>query len=312
MKSILIIVASLFITVVNLLGQEIPNYDMENWVNTETPERPAGWLTNANFVTTQCTPAVCTALKTNDANNGSWAAELRAMECTDDFFQQQIFMVFLTCGSNIDYPNLVSGIAFNQRPSEMNFYYKFLSVNSDIGYAKVVLIDTASDGSMNQIIGEGSVDIIYDISTYTLMTIPINYYSSDTPDMIQIYFSTSKIVFLNNDLNAIPGSGANVGTTLWIDDISLTGGTMGTRKFVDSELIRIFPNPADETFFIEISNKYKSNKSICRIENIGGQLIKTVNLQDANIIDIKNLCNGLYILKIEFDNDIVVRKLIVE
>jgi len=212
-KIILLFTATLCLTFV--FGQQIPNGNLEVWDSTYAPSiYPVGWKTNADYAAPFCSPTLYTATKTNDKNSGNWAAELRADYCVDDYALTQIYIGFLACGNNIDFPYLPYGIVYNQRPSFLNFYYKFLKVGTDTGFAKVTLLTLDTIGQIDKIIGSGSMEIINSINNYTLASVPISYYFSDTPDVIQILFSTSKTLTENNHLADVIGNGANIGTTL--------------------------------------------------------------------------------------------------
>ena len=314
MKRRLLIVTVSFLLVINVFGQQVPNGNMETWDSTDVFIRPANWLTNGNYVTVFCTPPVITALQTNDKNSGNLAVELRAMYCIDDLFRDQVFIGFTAIGDVISFPNLPYGIAYNQRPAEMNFYYKFHRVGSDVGFATITLITIDNTGQLVHYIGGGSVDIVNENSTYSLMSIPIIYDRPDTPDVMQITFGTSKTLMLQNQLNhTLPTPDANIGTSLWIDDISVSGGTLGVNEYQEINSCKIFPNPAKEDIIIEMMQKNQLNGMTCEIINIEGQKIKTIELKtQKTTIDIKDLSSGLYILKIKSDNVITIRKLIKE
>ena len=69
--------------------------------------------------------------------------------------------------------------------------------------------------------------------------------------------------------------------------------------------IRIYPNPAKNTVFIESENSLNNVKII---NNIGQVLIST----NTNSIDVSTIKSGIYIVIIETENTIIKRKLIIE
>ncbi len=72
--------------------------------------------------------------------------------------------------------------------------------------------------------------------------------------------------------------------------------------------IGIYPNPATNNITIEIQQK-----SEIEILNINGQIIKTIDNNDAKTtIDLGNLSSGVYILKAKTDKGIAIKKFIKE
>ena len=85
-------------------------------------------------------------------------------------------------------------------------------------------------------------------------------------------------------------------------------------KIIDSQTLKVYPNPAIERVVLEFSNK-SSGVSDILIFNTSGQLVlvKRVDLQGNNTIelDIKNFNSGNYIIKIFNASDVYTKKLII-
>lgn len=72
--------------------------------------------------------------------------------------------------------------------------------------------------------------------------------------------------------------------------------------------IRIYPNPAHEMFTLEINDRSVTN---CELFNSNGQLIKTLPVkQGANNYTIRDLKEGLYLIKIKSEEGTMVKKII--
>jgi len=72
-------------------------------------------------------------------------------------------------------------------------------------------------------------------------------------------------------------------------------------KYAKSNSITVYPNPANSSFTIK---SYENNTTL-KILNISGQLLKKVKVKDnENIIDIKDLTKGVYLLEIISDKNI--------
>lgn len=128
------------------------------------------------------------------------------------------------------------------------------------------------------------------------MGVPINYFSLDTPKLMKIVFTTSKTLFDRQPgIATAPGDGANTGTILWIDDITVSGGTLSSsdekRKQINWE---IFPN----LFSDETNIKF----------NLLNADVITVNLFTAQGVKVKEVFknpvegNRTYIFKLNTEN----------
>ncbi|MEN9332655.1 MAG: hypothetical protein RLZZ94_1745 [Bacteroidota bacterium] len=305
MKKILLLVAILLSE--NIFGQPVINGNMEDWDTTFTPF-PSNWLTNEFYAALPCNPFVpITAERTNDKNSGVWAAKLESKDCIDDTGVPQIYIGYLAYG-NTSNPNMAHGIPYNQRPDNLHFYYKFNSVGTDTGFAKIVLRHLDTLGNAGQIIGEGEISIINDVNVYTPVTIPINYFMNDTPEIIQIVFSTSKTIADNDyfPLNTSLGNGANIGTTLWIDDVTLSGGTLGLIENQRIYSFTVFPNPFSSQLVMQTN--FNMKKAELFVDNIFGQTVKHVsNISGVSFTLLReNLPNGIYFLRLSDGNDKII------
>jgi len=74
------------------------------------------------------------------------------------------------------------------------------------------------------------------------------------------------------------------------------------------ENIYFYPNPADDLVLI-------SNKDVESIEiyDLNGRMVNSLSMDQENSIMVKNLLNGIYLIKFKFKNgEIKVEKLIVQ
>lgn len=84
-----------------------------------------------------------------------------------------------------------------------------------------------------------------------------------------------------------------------------TGITTGINEIAEKE-VKIYPNPAKDNIIIEGVTKAK-----IELSNLQGQVIKSVNVSDDKInMDISDLSNGIYSMKITTNNGIIVKKLL--
>lgn len=302
-KSLLFFFVNALLTL-SCFGQQVPNGGMEIWDTTFTPEYPVNWLTNSFYASLPCWPPPNTAIKSNDFHSGNWAVKLEAQGCIDDLGLQQVYIGILACGNTTN-PNLAHGIPYNQRPAQLNFYYKYNKVGTDTGFAKIVLRLLDSLGHAGTIIGDGKISIINDTNIYTPLVIPINYYLPDTPQIMQIVFATSKTLADNeyHPLNTLPGNGAYIGTTLWIDDVTVSGGTLGIHESINENLWSLYPNPSTNYSILSFEN-LRQEKHVLRIYELTGKLVSLVSDIKTNYFQINGcgLSKGVYFFQL-LNND---------
>ncbi len=77
--------------------------------------------------------------------------------------------------------------------------------------------------------------------------------------------------------------------------------------------ITVYPNPANNKITIS-NNKEIPEEAIISISQINGQLVMQDKFQNQKLIelDVSNLSNGIYLLKIETQEGMEVKKLVIQ
>jgi hypothetical protein len=112
---------------------------------------------------------------------------------------------------------------------------------------------------------------------------------SSTPD------NTAKFYFASlaaNNNNAKTGDNALTGNK----QVVLFTPTVGTASPETKEGLRIYPNPAAETLFVDIEPGTAGN---LQIFNLSGKLVKSVDISQATRIDISGFSRGAYIARLQ-------------
>ena len=104
------------------------------------------------------------------------------------------------------------------------------------------------------------------------------------------------------------------GTPIYV--YKLTEDTLVTRtpsnNIVETQHIRVYPNPADQYVFVELAaeNNEKGSVQIC---NLQGQIVMQKMVQKGlTRIDVSELAEGMYIMKVETRGVVRVNKLVVQ
>jgi hypothetical protein len=186
---------------------QIPNAGFENWTDGD----PDGWNT-LDFMWDA-------VIQSTDAHSGSYAARLEIID----------FM-----GSSMP-PFLETVFPASERFASLTGYYKYLPQSDEDVFSIDIILYKGS--SVWDAVGSGSLEISTPAQNYTKFTVPIEYWSTDTPDSAWIFF----IVDFGSD-DETPGSYA------LLDDLSLslepaTSVTGGTHLPLDFMLNQNYPNP---------------------------------------------------------------------
>lgn len=97
------------------------------------------------------------------------------------------------------------------------------------------------------------------------------------------------------------------GNNLFVDEINLTGTTYNETISLSND-IEIYPNPAQNSFFIT-----NAQNSTIEIIDIAGQLVHSEQITDAlHHINLNNVSNGTYFVKIISKNQVSIKKLVIK
>lgn len=131
--------------------------------------------------------------------------------------------------------------------------------------------------------------------------------SINSPDKSSNYFSSSFYVF-NKQL--FIGSGGNKteknkGKVLAYNVSQLLSIN---ENDIENESIKLFPNPADKIFNINMKNKFRYSVTICSAE---GKTIRKLEKSGNASFDVSDLANGHYIVYVKLKNQVITEQLIV-
>lgn len=266
--------------------QQFPNNDFENWTAVSTGEDPASWGTYANQFPFFNLPVLVT--KTTDAHLSNFAVKL----ISDTGTVQPPF----GSGAHGDTVvgslqlNLINGFASTKYP----FAYK---PDSLIGYTKGTVAPVANNFNLiwiqfyNNTVQIGQVAYIASASSnsYTKFSTPVSYTSGLTPDSINF------VIYAGNPGNPLPGN------IFYVDDLSFIYNPTEINNFTENNAINIYPNPAKNTVFFNVSNT--DNNAILDIIDIKGSVVISKAFSESNIrLDISDLDNGIYFYILKNNN----------
>ena len=91
----------------------------------------------------------------------------------------------------------------------------------------------------------------------------------------------------------------------WKDFVNIVEMTTDVPA-VDYINIKLYPNPATNEFGIETGEKINA----VSIYNLNGTLILSKQVLDNNVVNINSLVSGIYLVKVQTVNGVIMKKLI--
>jgi hypothetical protein len=281
MKTVLQGVFLLFIFTIASFAQNLPNAGFESW----TSGNPDSWTTD-NVV-----GFAVPVTQSNESHGGSSAAKLEVID-----FSGQGYPAALT---------FTGAVSFTQLPANFSFYYKLAVQGNDALLVSIVLYK----GEISAAVAAGHATISGNTSGYTLQTIPLEYYSSETPDNAYIIFGVGDT---SNGETA-----GTIGSYALIDDVSLEGVTSVdnnniVKKF---ELQQNYPNPFNPETKFKYSIQQQGAASLKIYDILGNEAAVVFNEEKepgeySVSFNAMGLSSGVYFAKLTSGNRQMIKKII--
>ena len=194
--------------------------DFETWkthtegeVSWEIPE--SGWWSSLNMLNTLGCPVTMT--KTEDAHSGNYAVRLETINWGDDLIIPGIIASGYFDTERPIGENLVLGQPYEDTPTLVEGYYKYLPATQDTAVLYSSLTRYDSIAGMRDTIAEAVITVTDSLPNYSKFELIYEYRQYDQqPDSINILFLTS---ISGQDFNG------HVGSTLFIDDVEIIEST---------------------------------------------------------------------------------------
>ena len=270
----------------------------EVFINTDNPDysRPLDWLSLSLTPSPEGFPNVPRGVLTTESRSGNYAIKMQPIIC----WSSTLSGGFFTGNTGVDSPYAFAH-AYSERPAYFNFYYMFHQEGNDSAYAELTLFDYDTSPGVPtpermDTIGFCNSYISTETNEYTLLSLPISYFSDSIPDFMRIRFRSGRY------------SNQSIGTTLWVDDVSVSGGTVGI-AYTDAEQadISLYPNP----FFTQLRIGVKPSikvETVLIFDTYGRQLKRWDRFQSS--FDIADLSSGIYFVQVQTNKGSVSKKVI--
>jgi hypothetical protein len=298
MKITILSIITVALTSTSLFAQ-IPNNGFENWTTVGTNSVPNNWGTMNN---TTAMASVYTATKGTPGSPGTSYLKLTSKAVGTSVVNG------IAVSGVLDSTTMMPkcGFAFNQRPASFAGKWQYMIYGSSPGSVNVLL--TRWNAVTNTRVTVASGNVTHSASgmamSWANFTIPLIYVDGNNPDSCIIVLKAS-------------GSNPTANDYLWVDNLVFTGvvtGIQNQESFLSD--MTIFPNPSAETVHVNLNLKSEQHITI-EVLDVIGKLMVSQDLgilqgETKQVISVNGIAKGTYFLRVNTNNGIEVKKLIIE
>lgn len=272
------------------INAQITNNGFENWTSIGSYEDPDGWATMNPY----CMGSFYSCEKSTDhypANVGSYSLKVT----NNTSLTQTTGGWGIVVANSMDYP-FKPAFPVIGHPNSLNGYFKYVSLNSDSLWIKVVLFNNGAMVTSNDYY-YGSTAI-----NWTPFTIPItNYTTADSATIMLAAYAPQ-----------CPTCGPKGNSSLKVDNLSfdnLITSVSGVEATTAS--FNLYPNPATDVVNLTIGNT-NNNQVTVTIYNVLGEFIKSeLLIHNEEQLSVSDLENGMYIVEVKSNNSIEKQRLLI-
>ncbi|UPT67373.1 MAG: T9SS type A sorting domain-containing protein [Sphingobacteriales bacterium JAD_PAG50586_3] len=278
------------------------NLGFETWTDVVAYEDPDNWGT-LNFASLFVQGVPTTAEKTTDSHSDSFAVKLVTKPADADLNSFGLdtdtvpgLMIYGSISSE------TAGTAYTQRPTGLQFWYKYTPVNGDSAGFLVQLTKWDNIQQEQILVGQGAISMKDVVTTYTLGDVPIVYEEAIEPDslFIILFSSFDALHLLGSNLTTISGQ---PGSTLIVDDIAILG--VDTPNAIKDNAaaafdFTVYPNPASTTLNFKCNNyTFAQGALTFDVIDLTGRVVQSVSFNNTQTTtDVSTLAAGMYIYRL--------------
>jgi hypothetical protein len=283
-----------FLLTISLSYAQIPNSGFENWSGTD----PVGWATT-NQLALLANPL--SVFNSPNAHSGNGACQMKAVHVINKPPGVPIpdYVGSIFVGKQVQL-NSYRGFPYALRPVQFEFWNTYTGQAGDTANALVALTKWDTTNHMADTIAIGVYFRSNFDSTYSKAIVPLNYFSSETPDTAIILFS------------AVQYNSTQAGAVFTIDDLQFNGGNAGINESVSEDAMELYPNPVHGHLYIRLQPEHLNGE--IQLSDLEGREIRSVNLKHQSTIDfdLSSVDPGIYFVRLNSTQKIQVKQIIIE
>ena len=276
-------------------AQTFPNSNFETWATRNGVLAPTNWLTFDDFLGGIFPTGTVT--RTAVAHGGTSAAQIQT-QTLPGFGQIPGYLILGT--SFHGGATIFGGLPFTARPRNIQFYYQLSGTRALADSAAMFVLLTRRVGGTATVVAGAEYVFSALASSYTLVSVPLQYSSGLAPDSVSMVFYSGNAVTVTT------------GTVLRIDDISFSGTATPTRDAVLAAAFSAAPNPSpDGRYALQGLAPTLLSAPMAVLDAAG----RVVHCEPAapqgptRPLDLSDLPAGLYTVQLFTSDGMVTRKL---
>ena len=179
----------------------------------------------------------------------------------------------------------------------VSFMYKFASSGGDVGFVQVAIYDTLAAGAGDDLaLYFDNIAFTADEANWTQVDFTMTPTgNSGTANLLVFVAASSEEGYF------VAGS-PTPGTTLWLDDVQVSGGTAGIEEVTGFDLT-VYPNPANEVLNVKTTGVASS----VSIVSMDGKVISTQAMNGTSaVVNVAELQAGAYFYQVTAEDGSVV------
>jgi hypothetical protein len=286
-------------------AQTIPNAGMENWDTINTWEDPTNWAsTNIG----NPLGLGINVFKSADAHTGDFALKLNQLLLSSADSNNLMYSIGeVSIGEMFKFldqdilgtEDSEPALSCSNRPDSLVCWYKFVpaanSSNNAFGI-KVILTKWNTTTNLHDTIGRINYVGTTVNSTYSRLSLPIEYVSNLVPDKINISLDAADSPDPIDGQPVVSNYLPSDGTYVLFDDLSFVNQNVNSIKENTVSKVLVYPNPADNIIYM--SNLSESGYQLITMDGKIIERIKTSGSQEIQIVS-SAYENGIYLVQTE-------------
>jgi hypothetical protein len=247
---------------------QIPNGGFEQWVDQGGYLDPVGWRTYNDAVPGA---TVIFVERGSPGPVGNYHAVLTSRLVPGSSIPIQGWVSAGVSGTNAGFP-------YASRSAALTGLWQYGIQPTDSGQVVAAFSKWNTLTSSTELIGFGSLEVTGDLTEWQSFSVPIEYFSSETPDTAFVWIAAS-----------IDFTAPVAGSFMKIDDLAFVG-SVGMNEHVVDARVSMFPSPA--TDFLNIRTSVPGTLNFTDVN--GRRVMSTAIVNDIRMIDVTGLAPGLY------------------
>lgn len=265
---------------------QIPNADFESW----TGGNPDSWdSSNENILGTDF---VCVTRDMNSPMSGTSSVKIASVA-------HNIFLVgtvtmpgLLTLGTlTLDYitqsGTVTGGVPISGQPKFLKGYFKYTPATGDSCIMGIGL--SKWNGTNSDTLASGYLTIGNHVTDWQQFSVPIDYYTWDTPDTMNIMF------FSSNLLHGTP----TAGSTIWVDSLWLEYSQVSVSDVGLNKELFVYQNNDGQSLIVKTPLNNPIGINIFSINGTNVSAETSIGNRQS-IVNISGLPRGVYIIRVIF------------